>query len=175
VSLSATLKAAQETARDQVMIMVRNQAATVLLPSQAVHWKSDWRGKRVDGHNISPGLVEVAGIVDPDWPISGVPIGEMFWLIVKGPCLCRMSLIAAALNTVSIGDFVHGETAGASTGVTTGMTDGKLRMVTSTPTGVTGMSLARNIVGIAMSAASTAHTGAASTSLGLKLIDLTLY
>lgn len=65
-------------------IFVRNTSGRVLLPGRAVTWESGYRDKRVDDYSFVSAEA-IAGIVDDLLPAAGVRIGDMFWLITKGP------------------------------------------------------------------------------------------
>ena len=98
-------------------------------------------------------------IVDPWLPSAGVADDDIFWGIVSGPAIVQLSLAASADQVVvNVGDPVVAATA-ATTGATTA---GRVRAL-SLP-GTTGatdaFSAAKYTVGHALSAATTADTGA---------------
>lgn len=67
-------------------LLVRNVSGITLLPGRGVRWKTGQEGKRVDGYVYVPSE-EVAGIVDDRLPSTGVPDGDLFWLLRKGKCI----------------------------------------------------------------------------------------
>jgi hypothetical protein len=64
-------------------IQVRNVATIALLPGRLCAWAAGYRGKRVDGYT-NTAAAEVAGVVDWALPSTGVPVGDVFHLVVKG-------------------------------------------------------------------------------------------
>jgi len=167
--------------QEQVLVFVRNVSTAVLLPSQLVTWKALFIGKRVDGH-CKTDSERVAGVVDENFAASGVPVGECFWLQVKGPCLVRTSVaVSTAENTFSAGSLMCAATGANSTGIVSTTSGGKIRYATVNPTGITHAVDFANIVGRALTAATSANTGGATAThttgvtKGLCLIDLNLY
>ncbi len=167
--------------QDVVLVFVRNVSTAVLLPSQLVTWKALFIGKRVDGH-CKVDTERVAGVVDEFFPAAGVPIGECFWLQVKGPCMVRTSVAAStAENTFSAGSLMCAATGANSTGIVSTTSGGKIRYATVNPTGITHAVDFANIVGKALTAATSSNTGGATAThttavtKGLALIDLNLY
>lgn len=67
-------------------VLVRNDSGVTLLPKRAVTWKAGQLGKRVGGYSRLTATM-IAGIVDDQLPSSGVRDGDLFWLIVEGPCV----------------------------------------------------------------------------------------
>lgn len=150
---------------DIVAKLVRNVAAVALPPKHLVSWASGYRGKRVDGRTCTTAQ-EVAGVVDELWPTSGVPIGEMFWLQVQGPCLVKSPYVAAsATMDWSIGDWLVAVTAATSGATTSG------RISIQDLTGATALLGAQiqNRIGQALSACTSANTNVD------KLVDLKLF
>lgn len=162
-----TTRIKQDTGGDVTMIFVRNVGAAALLPGMAVRWQSTTRGKRVDGMTrLSPGAAtapDVAGFVDDFWPAAGVPIGECFWLIVKGRCYAQMPISEVA-------DITPGTRLVALTAATSGATTaGRLRdQDLSGATAVLGNNL-QGKVGTALTT-----IGSASTNTAF-LINVELY
>lgn len=184
---AAAAKVPYGTLRSQnevTAILVRNASAISLFPGLAVTWKSGYRGTQVDGYSVvgqssaaavagEAGRAKVAGIVDPH--LTKARAGDLFWLIVKGPCLCKGNSVAAAPATV-IGDYMAPLIAtGASTAdfSTTRITDsgalaainvaGTVANATATTDGTLFNTIC-NRIGVALSAAST--KGAVSAASG---------
>lgn len=140
-------------AQDVVTIIVRNVSGITLAPKQMVTWKTGYRGRRVDGYARLT-AAEVAGVVDDKFSANGVPDGELFHLVVKGPCLVKTSLAGDATNVIADGGKLVAETAAASTGTTAG------RLAPQDLTGATALlaDQVQNCIGAAMSANTTAQT-----------------
>lgn len=76
-------------------IAVKNVSGAALLPKTLVKFKSDAILTGVDGGATTSSVR--FGVVDEYIPAAGVPVNEVFWLVVKGPTtvLKKASLIAA--------------------------------------------------------------------------------
>lgn len=141
-------------------ILVRNVSAGVLLPGFTVTWKSGYRGLQVDGYS-DVGGERCAGVVDEFLPSSGVPVNDLFWLVVKGPVLMKTALEANANNVISLDDRLYALTAVTSGATTAGRV--VTWALTATSTGTTNGTLTQDILnhfGTAMSAKTTANTNA---------------
>lgn len=149
-------------------IAVRNVSGITLLPGLAVTWAAGYEGRRVDGYSCVT-AAEIAGIVSDRLSTTGVRNGDIFWLIVKGPCLVHTPVAGANFGetTWAAGDFLHAITAAASTATTTGGSTaneaGRLQSwrFTATSTGTTDGSALKKLAnqcGWAMSAATSGET-----------------
>ena len=143
----------KRSGRQVTLRLVRNVGAVALAPSRVVTWASGYIGRRVDGY-CTVDHVRAAGVVDEHYGSGGIPVNDLGWLVVSGPCLVRMGLAAANPN-ISEGDTLTALTA-VSSGATT---SGRIQSfnVTSNPT--LGNIAVLNRIGRAMSAATTADTG----------------
>lgn len=106
---------------DVKAILVRNVSGITLAPGRLVTWQSGYRYRRVDGYTAVANC-EVAGVVDDFIPsANGVRNGDLFWLIVQGPCRATLSNTAAeaATSLVAAGNLLAAVTAAASTVSTT--------------------------------------------------------
>ena len=144
-------------------MLVRNTSTVALLPGRLVSWKSGYRGKEVDGYTRTTGC-EAAGVVDEFLPASGVQIGDVFWLVIKGHVLCKTGYNSVAAN-ISAGDMLIAVTAANSTGTSqtedgriTSRTD-SLFTATETTDGTLG-NVMRNRIGVAASGKTTSQTDA---------------
>jgi hypothetical protein len=108
----------RRSAGDVVCVLVRNVSGHVLLPKRLVNWAAGYRGKRVDGYTCTTGC-EIAGVVDEHYSSSGVPIGELFWLCIKGHSEV-MSPYTTDAAGASAGDFLFAVTATTSGNSTAG-------------------------------------------------------
>lgn len=134
--------------------LVRNTAGVNLLPKLAVKYETNYWGKRVDGYTRLTND-DCAGIVDPLLPAAGVADDDLFWLVVKGPCLCTTGTGADQLNVITEGSAVVAVTAATSQASATAG-----RVVLQKLTGATEVlgKAVQNRIGRAMSAKTTANT-----------------
>lgn len=133
---------------------VRNKAAAALLPKRLVTFVAgDWG--RVDGYADS----NPEGPCFPvdEWlPAAGVPVNDLFWIVVEGPATVLTGLVADATNVINQNDPLV-NLAGTTSGATTAGRAGPAIL-----TGATSV-LANNIVNIfgrALSAKTTGNTNA---------------
>lgn len=148
-------------------ILVRNSSGFTIYAGQIVLWASGYRGKRVAGLTNTTAC-EVAGVVDDHVGSAGVRNGDLFWLIVKGPCLALLSRTAAEA-VISAGNVVHAVTAATSGATTAGrFTDWAGTFSATETTNGTAANIVMNKLGRAISAATTGNTGA------LRLVDLNI-
>lgn len=145
------------TGHEMVRIkIVRNVSGVALLPGLLVVYKASVPGGQVDGYTrVSPTLP--AGVVDPYLPAAGVPNNDLFYIVTEGLVLAKFTATASEAAALAAGDFLHTVTAAASTHSTTA---GRfLTAVTSGATGVLAASVL-NVLGVAVSAGTTADAGA---------------
>jgi hypothetical protein len=107
----------RRTQGDVTAILVRNVSGVTLLPKSLVKWKAGKEFFEVDGY-CSVTDERCAGVVDDHLPAAGVADDDIFWLIVKGPCLVISSKSNMSAAPV-VGDPVYAQTAAASTFSTT--------------------------------------------------------
>ena len=148
--------------RDVRCICVRNTSAAALLPKRLVTYASGYYKQRVDGY-VTTDYQAVAGVVDDLLPAAGVPVGDLFWLVVEGPCLAKAPLAGAGFGSVSIaqGDELFGLTAATSGATTSGRFTGWNGTFTAAQTtdGTAGKIALRSFAR-AMSAATSGQTNA---------------
>lgn len=77
-------------------IAVKNTSGSALLPGQVAKFKNDALLTEVDG--LAVAATTMMGIVDEYLPAAGVPNGEVFWLVVRGP-----STVVKTATSVSSG------------------------------------------------------------------------
>lgn len=134
---------------------VRNVSGGALLPKRLVTFSADeYFGRRVDGYGNS--TAEQAYPVDEFLPSAGVPDGDLFWIVVKGPATVLTDLAGGANNVHSIGNPVVSLTA-ATSGATTA---GRVAPIDLTGATVNLGNQVVNWIGRAMSAKTTGNTGA---------------
>jgi hypothetical protein len=148
----------------KMTIIVKNSAATALLPGRLVTWKAGAIGKEVDGYaTVTAALC--AGVVDDRLSSAGVAVGDYFHLIVKGS-----ALVLQALSNLTLDVAATGATADATgllyaiTAITSGATTaGRFTnwvgtfSAAETTDGTAGKIL-RNAIGRAISTSLTSNT-----------------
>jgi hypothetical protein len=164
---TATHGARVKTLQDDVVaIAVQNRSGATLLPGRIVKWSSTGTGKHVDGYTTGAEPARAAGVVDPWLPSTGVPDGDIFWLIVEGPCLVSQA------STTLTGDVAVGDILFAITASSAGAPEaGRFQRFGGTFTQAQGtngyiLTLAANYIGRARSTANSNATN------GLVLVDL---
>ncbi len=133
----------------------RNNSGVALQPKRAVSFNLTAGVGFSDVAGYSATVAEKSGIVDDlILGTAGVPNGDLFYVVIEGPCLARTSLIGADANSIAVGDALHAQTA-ATTGATTSGRVGEALF-----TGATAVLAGQiaNVVGRAMSAMTTAQT-----------------
>lgn len=147
--------------------IVRNVSTVALLPKYLVTLQASAgvsRG-RVDGYCITTGAAR-AYPVDEYLPSSGVPVNDLFWIVVEGPALCVTSRVGADSNSFAVHARMIAQTAAASTVATTAghigaMIAADLSAATSGVVDFTSLfDVSRNVVGKALTAKTTANTDA---------------
>jgi hypothetical protein len=145
------------TNRPVTCMIVRNAAAAALLPKRLVTMKATTGATfvaQVDGYADTT-AESPAWPVDEWLPAAGVPVGDLFYIVVDGPAMVLTALEADANNVFSVGTRVVALT-GATSGATT---SGRVR-----PQDLTGATalLGEQIqgrIGRALTAKTTANTG----------------
>jgi hypothetical protein len=139
-------------------LIVRNTSGFTLYAGQQVLWASGYRGRRVAGLTYET-LQEPAGVVDDHLPSGGVRNGDLFLLIVYGPCLALVSRTAEEAN-YSADAILYAVTAATSGATTAGRFVAWNTTFSSTETeDGTILKLALNRLGRAISACTTGNTG----------------
>ncbi len=143
--------------QDTHAVLVRNVSGVTLTPGRIVTFQSGYRNRRVDGYTRLD-WARGDGVVDDHISATtGVPNGDLFWLIVEGPCLMRTDLAGGALNVIADGDRLAALTAATSQATTAG----RVQTFAATSNLTNAVSAALNVVGVAMSAMTTAQTNSA--------------
>lgn len=131
-------------------ILVRNDSTITLQGKRLVSFDPAYFGQRVIGYTATTGQAN-AVVTDDALGPNGVVVNDLFWCIIKGPCLVKTALAGDAGNVIAQGDNLAALTAAATTSTTAG------RVATI---GVTNGTFNLGIVAIAMSAATTANSDA---------------
>lgn len=104
-------------------VAVRNTSGGALLPKTLVKFKSGAVLTEIDG-SADDSSVRV-GVVDEYLPAAGVPVNEVFWVVVKGP--------TTILKTTGVGEAI---TAGEYVSAATSIDAGKVLDGTSAVVGI---------------------------------------
>lgn len=139
-------------------VIVRNTSGITLLPKRLVSFASN-SSKRVDGYTATT-AGQVAGVVDPLLPSTGVVNGDLFYVIVQDDN-CLVKYTATPANAVaSVGDILYAETAASSVVSTTaGRCQPFISPFTATQTtDGTALRVSVNEIGRAKSAKTTGET-----------------
>jgi hypothetical protein len=145
---------------DVMAIIVRNSTGVTLYAGQLVSWSGGTRKKRVGRLCYQLGE-RVAGVVDDFLGVGGVRNGDLFYLLVKGPCLAQLSITPADLSPViAVDDFLIATAGTAATDPVAGGFRSWCGTWSATETtDGTATRIGKNMFGRAMSAATTANTG----------------
>ncbi len=79
---------------DTVCMCVRNVGAAALKPKFSTTFASGYHRRRVDGYSTAD-YANIAGIVDDLLPAAGVPVNDLFWIVIGGPCLWKSPMAGA--------------------------------------------------------------------------------
>lgn len=137
-----------------VLRVVRNVSGTALAAKRLVRFQSGYEGRRVDGYGAVQNQWTYP--VDDAYGSQTIANNDLFYVVVRGPCLINSSLAGADTNW-SVGDYVACCTAATSQATTAG----RLAQGTCAITGNTGpgiMKDIRNQIGRALTAATTNNT-----------------
>lgn len=94
-------------------VAVRNTSAGALMPGVVVKMKKAAILDEVDG--VAAALTDAPiGVVDEYLPATGVAVGDVFWLVVSGPCAIKTGATLAA--GAPIGVSASGEASAAAAG-----------------------------------------------------------
>lgn len=140
--------------------IVRNVSGINLLPKRLANLaatQTDGRhfGDEVDGYS-DVSAARCGGVIDEWLPAAGVPTNDLFWLVTAGPTQVLTDLAGAATNVFNVGTNVVALTAATSQATTAG------RVYPQDLTGATSLlgNQVMNVIGTALSAATTANTNA---------------
>lgn len=160
IDLSQTGAKPARTNRTVRCRCVRNVSGINLLPKRVVSYQTGgtdgrYAVGRVDGYTTTVAQ-RAAGVVDEWLPAAGVVNNDLFWIVVEGPTKVLTDLAGGANNVHTIGELVTALTAATSQATTAG------RVQPQDLTGATQLlgNQVLNVIGRALSAATTANTGA---------------
>lgn len=133
--------------------VVRNVAAAALLPKRLARFKltAGVYSHRVDGYSTTTAAEGYP--IDEYLPAAGVPVNDLFWLVIEGPAVVLTSLSDLSADVVA-GDWLVAIT-GATSGATT---SGRVALQVLTGATAALALQVQNRVGRALSAATTQNT-----------------
>ncbi len=157
----------RKTGRTVRAICIRNTSGAAMLPSRVITLDPT-AGYHLLQRTLGMSTVLCAphvAVVDDALPTAGVAQNDIFWAVIEGPQLVYTPLAGSQFNGV---DIAVGAPLVAATGSTTGATtSGRITNVTftfatagDTSNGFDGFRMARNLLGAALSARTTAETNA---------------
>lgn len=164
IDLSAAGAKTRRTARDVVCQLMRNTCGITLLPGDLVTC-STANPPRVNGNADSAADARCV-LVDEYLPSTGVPNGDLFWAVIRGPGMAKTPPVAGGFSaTIAAGDVLvaaTGSAASTAAAATTNDNASVAKQVFAAPTdaGSTATFVAQlnNRIGVAMSARTTAET-----------------
>ena len=119
LSMSAATPEKPDRTTAMVTTMIcRNVGAAALLPKRLVTLAAGKVGQ-VDGYGRLTAAYCI-GAVDEWLPTAGVPVNDLFHVIIKGPCTLLTDIAAAVGNVINQGDFMIALTAATSGATTAG-------------------------------------------------------
>lgn len=163
-------------------LIVRNTSGGPLLPKFLAQIDANYD---VAGYTATDGGEGFP--IDEFLPAGGVAANDLFYVVIGGPAKCLLDIAATNGNLISARDWISALTAAASTAATSGATSnnitaGRVQMEAGTvaallataTSGNTDMTTivqrARNVIGWAISAATTNSTGLAATGSPLVFV-----
>jgi hypothetical protein len=139
--------------------IVRNSTGSLVKPAECYTYDTDYPNRRVNARTTVLGANSI--VADPLLPSAGIQDKDLFYAILSGPTLVttpRSAMVALA----------KGDALVAGTASTTGNQDAgciariadSLVAATTVAQHASNLDISRNVLGRAMSAATTANTGA---------------
>jgi hypothetical protein len=163
VNAAAGAKPSPQNGRMVTCRCVRNNSGVTLYAKRLVQLDPTNPG-RVSGYANNSG--QYCYPVDEFVPAAGVPAGDLFWIVVKGPALCLTEMVGsrfvadiAAGDILQSGTTTTGTTASGTTAVP-GRVNTFATAAATTNTGTDLINFNSNKIGRAMSAKTTAQTNA---------------
>jgi hypothetical protein len=143
----------QRSAKDRVMMLVKNNSGFALLPKRLVKWDTAYIGKRVNGYAYVDYALDVAGVIDEHLPAAGCPSNDLCWICVQGPTLVKNGLTNSNTSTaIALNDHIAALTAAASNAITAGAVRAIVLDATSTGLNDVSAKVVLGVIGRALSA-----------------------
>ena len=95
---------------------VRNNAAFVLTPKRLIQAVAGRPGQTNGYAFVNP--QQVLGVVDDQYGSNTIPVSDLFWAVVQGPCLVKSPLEGDVTNNIAVDGYLT-NTTGATSGATT--------------------------------------------------------
>ena len=156
------------TNRDVICRLMRNVSGITIQRRRLVTHASGYWNKRFDGYATLDNAANVAGVVDEHLNSTGCVDNDMCWVVVNGPTLCRTSLAGDATNVFSEGTLLLALTAATSQSTTAG----RVQPFYNTDSVTAAQNQIKGIIGVALSAKTTANTGGLTTTAAEILCDI---
>lgn len=156
--ISGTPPLSNRSYRRVMRRIVRNMNASGnILPKRMVAEVAGTLGGQVAGYSTSLNQRRVWP-VDEWLPAAGVPIGDLFYVVTRGPCTVISDLAGGANNVITQGDEITALTGSTTQATTSGRVFTATFSGTTTNTGSAIGNYARGIFGYAMSSLTTGNT-----------------
>lgn len=164
IDLTAAGAKTRRTSRLVVCQIVRNTCGIALLPGDLVTL-STANPPRVNGNVITAAAARCV-LVDEYLPSGGVPNGDLFWAVIRGPGMAKTPPVAGGFSaTIAAGDVLvaaTGSAASTAAAATTNDNASVAKQVFAAPTDAnstaTFVGQLNNRIGVAMSARTTGET-----------------
>lgn len=145
----------------KTILIVRNVSTIALLPRRLVAFKAGQYAKQVDGYTRL--LLQEGYPVDEFLPAAGVPVNDLFYVVVSGRAECKPDTANANATayapTTAVPSVLVAQTLATSTNTTASGCVVEFSITGGTvPTEVDLRAYINNRVGIALSARTTAQT-----------------
>ncbi len=154
--------------RDVICRLMRNHSGITIQRRRLVTHASGYWNKRFDGYATLDNAANVAGVVDEHLNSTGVVDHDMCWVVVNGPTLVRTPLGADATNVFEEGTLLLALTAATSQCTTAG----RVQPFYDTSSVTVATNQIKGILGVALSAKTTANTGGLTTTAAEILCDI---
>ena len=150
----------QRSAKDRVMMLVKNISGIALLPKRLVQWDTSYIGKRVNGYAETGWGTDVAGVIDEHLPAAGCPDDDMCWICVQGPTLVKNGLAndSDADTKIELNCRINALTAATSQCDTAGRIQQFATTTSYTTAATENVAKSLGIIGRALSAKTSAQT-----------------
>ena len=143
----------QRSAKDRVMMLVKNNSGIALLPKMLVKWDTAYIGKRVNGYAHVDYALDVAGVIDEHLPAAGCADDDLCWICVQGPTLVKNGREHDSTDTaIALNDRIAALTAATSQATTSGRIRTIVLDATSTGLNDVSSKIVLGVIGRALSA-----------------------
>ncbi len=95
---------------------VRNNCTVALVAKRLIGETPGLPGQTIGYASVNP--QHVLGVVDDQYGSTTVPVSDLFWAVVQGPCLVKSPLEGDVTNNIAVDGWLT-NTTGATSGATT--------------------------------------------------------